>query len=186
MKYLLMVLLLLPAAIIAQKNDVFKLSTSKAKTTKFASGWIALDSGWKFKAGDNPDWAREDFNDSLWHPVYLFQDLYDVPGIPKKGIVWFRIKLMADSSFARQLVMRIYQTGASEVYLGGKRIHTLGVVSSNSDSFKYYTPNNRALSFPLVPNAEQTLSIRFANSPSIYPIIPDFQKVFHVCMDFIS
>src|SRR5688572_19773346 len=123
MKYLFAFLMLFPVAVTAQKNTVFKLSSNAEKNTGFAKGWISLDSGWKFMAGDNPAWAKEDFNDSSWPSIYLFQDLYNVPGIPKQGIVWFRIKLKTDSTFDQQLVMRIYQTGASEVYLGGKRIH---------------------------------------------------------------
>src|SRR5215204_6472539 len=113
MKYLVFVLMLFPVAVTAQKNNVFKLSSKAVKHTGFAKGWISLDSGWKFKAGDNPEWAKEDFDDSSWSPINLFQDLYNVPAIPKNVIVWFRIKLKTDSSFDRQLVMRIYQTGAS-------------------------------------------------------------------------
>ena len=84
MKYLLIVLMLFPVSIIAQKNNVFQLSTKAAKTTKFARGWIALDSGWKFKAGDNPDWAKPGFDDSSWQSINLFQDLNNLPQIPKK------------------------------------------------------------------------------------------------------
>ena len=171
MKYLLIVLMLSPLAIIAQKNNVFNLSTKKAKTTRFASGWISLDSSWKFKAGDNSDWARPGFNDSSWQSVNLLQDLYNLPQIPKSGIVWFRLRFKTDSTlFDRQLVMRIYQTGASEVYLEGKLIHRLGTVSANPDSVRYYSPNSLLLSFPLAYNTEQTLAIRFANLPNSYPI----------------
>ena len=66
--------------------------------------------------------------------------------------------------------MRIYQTGASEVYLEGKLIHRLGIVSANPDSVKYYSPNSILLSFPMEYNTEQTLAIRFANLPARYPI----------------
>ena len=38
MKYLLIVLMLFPVAVIAQKNNVFKISTKAARTTKFANG----------------------------------------------------------------------------------------------------------------------------------------------------
>ncbi|MBC7827401.1 MAG: GHKL domain-containing protein [Chitinophagaceae bacterium] len=66
--------------------------------------------------------------------------------------------------------MRIYQAGASEVYLDGKLIHKLGVVSTNSDSINYYSPNMKPLSFPLVYSTEQVLAIRFLNLPPPYPI----------------
>ena len=172
MKYLFLFLLLVPLTIVAQKSNVFKLSTKAARTSKFASGWIALDSGWKFKAGDNPDWGKTDFNDASWQSINLFKDLNEVPGIiPKNGIVWFRLRLTNDSTLLeKQLVMRIYQTGASEVYLEGKLIHRLGIVSANPDSVKFYSPNRILLSFPIKYNTEQTLAIRFANLPARFPV----------------
>src|SRR4051812_24340746 len=178
MKYSIFFLLFFPVAIIAQKDNVFKLNSKAVRTSGVANGWISIDSGWKFKAGDNPEWSKPGLDDSSWQSVVLFQDLYNVPQIPKKGIVWFRIRLMSDSTFNQQLVMRIYQTGASEIYLDGKLIHTLGTVNPESSLLKYYSPNDKLLSFPLVQNKEHTLAIRYANSPSTYPIIPDFQKSF--------
>jgi len=181
MKYLIIVFLVFPLVIIAQTNNVFTLSTKAARTTRFASGWIALDSGWKFKAGDDPDWAKPGFNDSSWQSVNLFRDLYYLPQVPRSGIIWFRLRLTADSTMNRQLVMRIYQTGASEVYLEGKLIHRFGIVSSNSDSVKYYSPNSLSLSFPIKYNIEQTLAIRFANLPASYPIYPIAPKSILQC-----
>ncbi|MEO6218872.1 MAG: ATP-binding protein [Ginsengibacter sp.] len=178
MKYFFVFLIFFPVIVIAQESNVFKLSSRAVRNTELASGWISLDSGWKFKAGDNADWAMPGFDDSSWPSINLFQDLYNVPEIPKNGIIWFRLRLTTDSTFNQQLVMRICQTGASEVYLEGKRIHALGVVSSDPSLLKYYTSNKKSLSFPLVQNTEQTLAMRFANSPSIYPISPDFQKSF--------
>jgi two-component system NtrC family sensor kinase len=170
MKLVLIFLLLLPLTLLSQNTSVFRLTAKGEKNTKFASGWIALDSGWKFKAGDNPEWAMPDFGDSSWQPITLFQDLNVLTQIPKNDIAWFRLRLIADSTMNRQLVMRVYQTGASEVYLNGKQIHQLGTVSSNPDSVKYYSPNSINLSFPIISNTEQTLAIRFANLPQRYPI----------------
>src|SRR5215217_375515 len=113
MKYFFVFLMFFSVSTFSQNNDVFKLSTTKAKTTDFAAGWIALDSGWKLKAGDNLDWASPDFDDSSWQTVNLFQDLYNLPQIPKSGIAWFRLKFETDSTLLnQQLAMRIYQTGA--------------------------------------------------------------------------
>ncbi|MEO6694040.1 MAG: histidine kinase dimerization/phospho-acceptor domain-containing protein [Ignavibacteria bacterium] len=176
MKHIFIFLLLLPLAAFSQKSSVFKLSATGEKNTKFANGWIALDSGWKFKAGDNPEWAKPGFEDSSWQSITLFQDLYVLPEIPKGDIAWFRLRLTTDSTMNRQLVMRIYQTGASEIYLNGKQIHQLGTVSSNPDSVKYYSPNSINLSFPIIHNTEQTLAIRFANMPQVYPIYLNSRK----------
>ena len=171
MKYLILLLLLSTTSAFAQKDEIFQLSTKVARTTKFANGWIALDSGWKFQAGDDPDWKKPGFNDLSWQSINLLRDLYDLPQIPKRGVIWFRIKLKTDSTFLdRELVMRIYQTGASEIYLEGNRIHQLGNVSADPDAVKFYSPNSTSLSFPIAHGTEQTLAIRFANLPANYPV----------------
>jgi signal transduction histidine kinase len=66
--------------------------------------------------------------------------------------------------------MRIYQTGASEVYLNGNLIHSLGKVSSNLDSVVYYNPSREILSFPLGTQTEQVLAIRYVDSPDRFPL----------------
>ena len=157
-------LLFLSTVLFAQQRDTFKFELNDKKP------WIVLDSAWKFKVGDHPDWAKREFNDSSWQRINLQQDLSKLPQIPKEDqVVWFRIKLLDQSSENRQLVLSIYQTGASEVYLDGELIHRLGVVSTNADSVRYYNPKRQVLSFPLRHNVEQILAIRFVNQPVRYP-----------------
>ena len=164
-KYLLgFTLLFLSTVLFAQQRDTFNFELNDKNP------WIILDSAWKFKVGDHPDWAKREFNDSSWQRINLSQDLSKLPQIPKEDkVVWFRIKLLNQSGENRQLVLRIYQTGASEVYLDGGLIHRLGVVSTNTDSVKYYNPKRQVLSFPLKHNEEQILAIRFVNQPVQYP-----------------
>jgi two-component system, NtrC family, sensor kinase len=157
-------LLFLSTVLFAQQRDTFKFELNDKNP------WIILDSAWKFNVGDHPDWAKREFNDSSWRRINLSQDLSKLPQIPTDGqVVWFRIKLLNQSSTNRQLVLRIYQTGASEVYLDGGLIHRLGVVSTNQDSVAYYNPKRQVLSFPLKHNVEQILAIRFVNQPVRYP-----------------
>ena len=164
-KYLLgFTLLFLSTVPFAQQRDTFNFELNDKNP------WIILDSAWKFNVGDHPDWAKREFNDSSWQRIKLSQDLSKLPQIPKEDkVVWFRIKLLNQSSENRQLVMRIYQTGASEIYLDGGLIHRLGLVSTNTDSLKYYNPKRQVLSFPLKHNVEQILAIRFVNQPVRYP-----------------
>jgi two-component system, NtrC family, sensor kinase len=58
MKFHLIVLLIFPIVLMAQKRNVIELSLKHAQTSVSANGWIPLDSGWKFQPGDNPEWAR--------------------------------------------------------------------------------------------------------------------------------
>jgi len=172
MKYLLIVLMFFNITAIAQSNGVVLLSTKKARSNGFVDGWISLDSGWRFKTGDNQDWSRPGFDDASWQTINVYNDFKKKPGIlPKRGIVWFRMRIETDSTlWNKELVMRIYQTGASEVYLEGKLIHRLGVVSTNPDSARYYSPNSISLSFPVIYNTMQTLAVRYENLASPFPI----------------
>src|SRR5262245_7151236 len=107
MKHLLACILFLPLWILAQDN-VLKLSSTAESALKGAKGWIALDSGWKFKQGDDPAWARPEFNDSSWQTIALFDN---IPEIPAQSIIWIRLRIIADSTEEQPLVMRLYQSG---------------------------------------------------------------------------
>jgi len=172
LKYCFVFLLFFYSDISAQNCGVYKLNS------QLNSSWVKLDSCWKFQVGDNPDWAKREVNDSSWTPIRLFQDLNELPEIPKTdGIIWFRLRLSKDS-LLNQLVMRIYQTGSSEIYLNGKRIHQLGVVSTNPDLVEYYNPRIRSLSLPLSNNSENVLAIRWTNKHYFYAKYYDYWRSF--------
>ncbi len=170
MKFLLIVLLIFPIWLFAQKTDVLQLSLKRARTSMSANGWIALDSGWKYKTGDNPDWAKPGSDDRSWQPINLFNHSVPPKDIPENSIVWFRLHFITDSTLLRPLAMRIYQTGPSQVFLDGKLLYNLGSVSSNADSIKLFSPNYKNLAFPIVNGREQVLAVRFANLQKHYPV----------------
>ncbi len=168
MKNFLLLLFISPLFAFSQDDSVLTLTSSAQSNSKVAAGWIKLDAGWQYKAGDNKEWAKPDFNDSSWSSINLFQDLYPLPQIPKQGIIWFRVKIKNDSTFEQPLLMRIYQSGASEIYLDGQLIHRFGSVTTNSGKSKFYNPDRDNFSFPLSNGKEQLLAIRFANMPVRY------------------
>jgi hypothetical protein len=53
---------------------------------------ILFDKGWKFQAGDNPDYAKLYYDDSKWQDINPTLDVHDLPQI-KEGTVWFRLHL---------------------------------------------------------------------------------------------
>ena len=120
MKFCLILLVIFPIVLIAQKRDVIQLSLKHARTSISANGWLALDSGWKFKTGDNPEWARPEHEDITWQAIDIFNHSVPPNEIPENGIVWFRLHFEADSTLLHPLAMRIYQTGPSQVFLDGK------------------------------------------------------------------
>ncbi len=174
MRGLILVLLLLSLNAFAQKNKKAMF------TSKLDTSWTLLVKNWKFKVGDDPAWANPAFDDSSWQPVKADVKLNDqIPGNSK--ITWFRKQISSDSTLKGQLVARIYQSGASDVYIDGVLVCKLGTVSTNPDSVKFYSPNNDLLSFPVKPNSTQVLAIRFLNLPAAYPIYsPDSKSFIHI------
>jgi len=107
------ILLLFPFCVMAQVEMPFAI------TLKVESSVVRLDSGWRFKVGDDLNWAKPDLDDSSWQPITLFGglNLENVPQIPKESsIIWFRIRLFADTTLISPLLIRIFQTGAHQKY----------------------------------------------------------------------
>ncbi len=149
MKYLIILFILLNVhwAAVAQWD------TSVIRLNKIGAGGIILNKGWTFQAGDNPDWARPEFNDKSWQPIDPTKDIHDLPQL-WKGIGWFRLHFSIDSAVTGSLAMEIQQSGASEIYLNGKLLHRFGVVSTNPNKIKAFSPD-RPFSQPNQQGREQ-------------------------------
>jgi two-component system NtrC family sensor kinase len=130
---------------------------------------ILLDRGWKFQVGDNLEWATPQYDDSKWASINPALDIHDsLPQIPRSGIVWFRLRLLIDSTATNELAMMIQQSGASEMYLNGKLIHRFGVLSTKPEEVTAYNPLDKPVSFPVINAGMQTLAIRYALQPHIF------------------
>ncbi len=161
MKILITSLILLSFNLFSQNQAIFRIDSIPTQG-------ILLDKGWKWHAGDNPDFAKADFDDSGWESIDPTKDIMDLPQVSKKGhIFWLRLNLIVDSSLNDQLVMMIKQSGASEIYLNGKIIHSFGVVSKNILEIKAYTPFYKPVSLPIYSDSPQILAIRYALQPNI-------------------
>ncbi|HPH92030.1 MAG TPA: ATP-binding protein [Ferruginibacter sp.] len=171
MRIILIAILFFPLALFAQKPDTAKLltagKTSQAVETK---GWVNPILNWQYKVGDNPAWATPGFDAADWQVASLNEIPYGSTDIPDGSIVWMRMRIKNDSSFVQPLVMRLHQTGASEMYLDGKLIHRFGVVSANPDSAVFYLPRAQNFAFPLINDSAQLLAVRFLHMPVKYPL----------------
>jgi signal transduction histidine kinase len=147
MKYLITSLLLLASIVESIGQDTtFVLSTDMYDE----SGWLSLPTmnNWLYRNGNNPEWAKTEFNISNWQRLdsTQFEELKE----DKNGIfeAWFRIKIKLDTTFFEQPIY-IFQrnAAASDIYVNGELVHSFGNTGSNGEAFK----NNIAID--LLPGA---------------------------------
>src|SRR6185295_15418961 len=111
---------------------VFCLST-KAQTYIIKSlkdTSISLKDHRKYKEGDDSTWAKPNFDDSNWDTTKA-----DDPDKAFQGILWIRFHLQVDSDLVNvPLALRIVQSGASEIFIDGKKVKAYGKVSADKAS----------------------------------------------------
>ncbi len=136
---------------------------------------ILLNKGWKFHSGDNPEWAKPNFDDSKWEDIDPTFELYYLPQIRKESIGWFRIELNVDSSLLNiPLAFQINQSIASEIYLNGRLVQRYGTVSSIRQEVKSLQPLNEPVGLQF-KEPRQVLAVRFSvqeNLPYLKIAIP--------------
>lgn len=147
----------------SQKQEVFRIDSLPKQG-------ILLDKGWKWHAGDNPDFAKADFDDSKWENIDPTIDIFDLPQVSKQGaIFWLRLPLLlSDSASKESLIMTIRQSGASELFLNGKLLERIGVLSKDKSQIKAFSPGRDPFSLQIQPNHPQILAVRYAFQPNIF------------------
>src|SRR4051794_8370629 len=89
--------------------------------SKIPAEGVLLNKGWKFQAGDNPEYADPYFDDSKWQQIDPTKDIHDIPPFAKAGICWLRLKLSLPNDLQKeQFALLIRQYIASEIYLNGR------------------------------------------------------------------
>ncbi|WP_164490005.1 sensor histidine kinase [Runella sp. SP2] len=139
----------------AQK-EVFRIDSIPSKG-------ILLDKGWKWHAGDNPDFAKPDFDDSKWENIDPNTDIYNIPQkVYNQSVSWLRIHLEFDSSLVNKLIVfQINQNIASEIYYNGNLIKTYGKISNNFDKIIAFRAFCEAIEYQCNTN-KLVISIRFS------------------------
>ncbi|MDB5263416.1 MAG: hypothetical protein JWQ14_2699 [Adhaeribacter sp.] len=124
---------------------------------------MELNQNWKFHPGDNANWADPAFDDRPWQVLNPTQDIHYLKQLREAEIGWFRLQLQVDSSLLNiPLGITLFQVGASEIYLNGKLIHQLGVVSQNREDEVLCNPNNTPYSLQFTGGTHQVLAVRYS------------------------
>ncbi|MGE5315144.1 MAG: sugar-binding protein, partial [Acidobacteriota bacterium] len=109
---------------------------------------IAIEK-WRYHPGDDPEWAKPEYDDRAWSITYPRITDKQKPEDGWNGIGWFRALLVVDSSLkAMPLGFGLSQTGAAEVYVDGTLLGRYGTVgTSGRDEVKYLDRNLTPLVF---------------------------------------
>ena len=167
MKYILKIvlLLILPAIVIAQDTLV---NIKPENFKKFDSYSLETDNGWIFHLGNDTNWAKKDINTQNWKKLKP-TDL-SVKYADENGRVdgWFRIKIKLDSTLGSKLFgIKLASWAASDLYINGRLITSIGNTGNNGKPYKADNPNQR-LSYPanLKTGEVYTLAIHVVDSTS--------------------
>ena len=160
MRYLLF-FLFFSSHIFAQQNEGFKIDSLPTQG-------IVLDKGWKWQEGDNPDFAKADFDDSHWENIDPTKDIHELPLVFNSKIKWLRLNFEIKNKHNNPLGISINQAGASELYLNGRLIHQIGHIDSDSNKIIASDPIEIPLPIPIDSVGEYTLAIRYCLQPNIH------------------
>jgi signal transduction histidine kinase len=98
--------------------------------------WYELATHWRFHAGDDVRWADPEFEDASWAGLDSRGTLL-LPSTQAQirwdGIGWFRLRLRVPPTLlAHSLALVWTQRGASEIYVDGRLIRSLGSVGTSA------------------------------------------------------
>ncbi|WP_133272984.1 hypothetical protein [Hymenobacter radiodurans] len=165
MRFLLLLvacgLLFLSAAAAPLPADTAVLRVNSLSPKGSQSG-LLLENGWRYRVGDNPQWARPDFDDSAWDTINPARPRQELPPRLRTDISWLRLRFcLADSLRQRAVMLQVVGYGAWEIYLNGRLLQRHGTIQANPT----HVPDPDNLPPVVVPfggPAEQVLAIRFA------------------------
>ncbi|MFD1470609.1 ATP-binding protein [Hymenobacter caeli] len=159
MKHLLLLLLVLLSAGPCLAQPTKGANQTPDSHVGFVPRWRSLlTKGWRYHAGDDPTWARPDFDASTWDTLTLNRPVHAMPRATRAGVCWLRLRFrLADSLRQRNLALQFYRLGTADIYLNG-RLLTDSAHRARTRGF-CYEPD--WLEVPANGPAEQVLAVRF-------------------------
>ncbi|PKD44806.1 PP2C family protein-serine/threonine phosphatase [Rhodohalobacter barkolensis] len=148
--------------------DEFEVEEISAESMSDSERIIYISDRWKFKAGDNVQWANPEFEDSEWNVISTNLTAADLSFVEWDGIGWFRKRIKVGEGLVGKPLALVVDRhlGASEIYLNGEKIYELGRFSTNPERAESYSGNELpVIVFP--DNGIQTLAVRFINPNNV-------------------
>jgi two-component system NtrC family sensor kinase len=124
---------------------------------------ILLDKGWKWHAGDNPDFANADFDDSAWEGIDPTKDIMSLPKLRNSKVSWLRLTLKIDTNLTKKgLALLVWQNGATEMYIDNHRFQQFGHILDSGKTIKATQTWGKATFLPILSkHKKHTIAIRF-------------------------
>jgi hypothetical protein len=138
-------------------------ATSPVSLTWVSDDGFLLRDGWLFQPGDHPNGASPPLNDRQWSGIDPTKDIRELPQLQRAGIGWLRLHLRTGPDLP-PLMIKVFQSVASEIYLDGRLLYRFGTVSANPDRVQAYNPVS-AFMLPLQPTSDHVLALRIAVQP---------------------
>ena len=128
---------------------------------------LVLTQGWKFHMGDDPAYARTDYNDAVWQKISPEVNVTRLPITAQYNMGWLRIKLHIAPDLRRTAALLIGQSPALEIYLDGRLIAKRGTIDNRAKTGHGYLDEFDPVQLPLTDAPEQVLAIRFAHQTGL-------------------
>jgi sigma-B regulation protein RsbU (phosphoserine phosphatase) len=100
-----------------------------------------LDSTWLVHAGDDPAFARPDFDDSQWTAFDPHGSLSKLYGENRPPVVWYRMRVKVNPTQTGLALREVNISRAFEIYVNGERL----IVSGSVAPYVPYTSGARLL-----------------------------------------
>ncbi|MBK8585626.1 MAG: beta galactosidase jelly roll domain-containing protein [Bacteroidetes bacterium] len=125
---------------------------------------IDLDTLYKYKIGDDFQWATVDYDDSSWRSTLADSTDNDTILEKHQGIVWFRGKFKVDTSLTKNpFTIEIMPYGACDVYFDGKLVKKIGIVAQKKADYKSgYSLRTTMIPLSLNDKTEHVIAIRLS------------------------
>ena len=172
-------LLRLAAAVLL--TGAFHSSQAQDRAPVFAESAVRLTGPWQFHIGDDPRWARPDFDDSAWEKVVLGLPGLSVddvagrsssPGWAKlghpgySGYGWYRLRVkLPTGSHGLKMLLPFRVEDGYELYLNGGRVFSFGDFSTNPPKV-YFANSVPPVTLPPGLTGDLTLAFRVWMSPN--------------------
>ena len=155
LRWLLLALLVAGPAL-AQTPDTLSPAIERLP----AQGLLVSD-GWRYRAGDDPTWARPDLDDSRWDTLNPTRPRRELPPRLSTGISWLRLHLaLGDSLRLRPLLLQASYLGATELYLNGRLLRREGQLGPGR--VRPAASGEQVSELPPAGPAALVLAVRFA------------------------